>query len=412
MRILFGHQHLGASGGAEQNILLTASELSQRGHTIGLLYALDTRKDSELWQKTFHRVFKLPAKGNYEHVEAVMEEFKPDLVYLHNVEDHAVLEALLKRGLPVIRMVHDHSLYCLRSYKYNYFTRRICTRAASGHCVFPCLATVTRNRQGSVPVKWQSLAEKQREISLNRQFNWMVVYSDYSRGELINNGFDPDRIHVHVPIRCWGTNGRLANFSNRNRLLFAGQLVRGKGVDVLLKALKKVTAPFECVILGEGSHRTHCERLARKLGLDDRVRFEGYVPPQEMETFYLEASVFVMSSVWPEPFGMAGPEAMRYGLPVVAFDAGAIGEWLKDGDNGFMVPWMDTTAFAARIDALLGNKELARRLGHNGLIRVNRQYAAPRQVDGLERLFQSAISKSDVNRNESTPLNVVHGHLG
>src|SRR6185436_12837217 len=97
-----------------------------------------------------------------------------------------------------------------------------------------------------------------------------------------------------------------------------------------------------CLILGDGNHRAHCERLCRKLGLEDRVQFRGFILRHELKDFYLESSVFVVSSLWPEPFGLVGPEAMRYGLPVVAFDAGGIKEWLIDGQNGYLVPWKDT----------------------------------------------------------------------
>jgi hypothetical protein len=91
---------------------------------------------------------------------------------------------------------------------------------------------------------------------------------------------------------------------------------------------------------------------------------------------------------------MVGPEAMRYGLPVVAFNSGGIEEWLLHGENGFLVPWMDTTTFASRIRELLRNKELGRQMGQNGRDRVNRVYPAARQIESLEKLFMTVASKS------------------
>jgi glycosyltransferase involved in cell wall biosynthesis len=221
----------------------------------------------------------------------------------------------------------------------------------------------------------------------------VIVYSEYSKAELARNGFDPGTIHLHVPIRCWEGDGPVSSFSARNLILFAGQIIRGKGVDVLVKALSKLTVPFECLILGDGSHRPHCEELCRKLGLQDRVKFAGYVPHDQMREFYLDASVFAMPSVWPEPFGMAGPEAMRYGLPVVAFDAGGIREWLHDGENGLLAPWMDARAFAARLQLLLGDKTLGRRLGRRGMDNVNRVYDSRAQTSHLEHLFRELSNK-------------------
>jgi glycosyltransferase involved in cell wall biosynthesis len=100
--------------------------------------------------------------------------------------------------------------------------------------------------------------------------------------------------------------------------------------------------------------------------LKDRVKFHGFVARDELKHFYQQASLLAVSSVWPEPFGLVGREAMCHALPVVGFDAGGIREWLFDGENGFLVPWMDTDAFAARMEQLLRDKELARKLGRAG----------------------------------------------
>jgi len=98
---------------------------------------------------------------------------------------------------------------------------------------------------------------------------------------------------------------------------------------------------------------------------------------------------------------MAGPEAMRYGLPVVAFDAGGIREWLSDGENGYLIPWRDTELFAARLDQLLRDKNLARQLGHNGFDSVQR-YDSCRQIDHLERIFQNALRHTEAHRDNKS----------
>ena len=399
MKLLFVHQHLGAHGGAEANIQLSARELQSRGHEIALLHGSGTGKSEDEWRRTFSARFELTEKSSGLKVSEVVHNFQPELIYVHNLDDLEVMEVLLDSGLPLVRMVHDHGMYCMRGYKYNYFTRVPCSRAASFYCVFPCLGFVARNHSGGLPVKWVSYAAKRKEIQLNRRCHRLVVYSQYAKEELLRNGFDGQRIEIHVPIRCWGTEASVSSFSDRNLILFAGQIVRGKGVDVLLQALAKVKTPYECIILGDGNHRGYCERLCRKLGLNERVRFQGFVLRQELKEFYLETSVFVVSSLWPEPFGLVGPEAMRYGLPVVAFDTGGVGEWLIDGETGFLVPWMDIDLFAARIEQLLTDKKLARQLGRRGLERVNHEYDATRQIDGLESMFRRVRNESQFNHS-------------
>ena len=79
---------------------------------------------------------------------------------------------------------------------------------------------------------------------------------------------------------------------------------------------------------------------------------------------------------------------MRYALPVVAFDAGGINDWLIDGHNGHLVPWMDRAAYARALDDLLANKNKARAMGLNGLELVSEQYDFDRYIAGLEAMFQ------------------------
>jgi glycosyltransferase involved in cell wall biosynthesis len=78
---------------------------------------------------------------------------------------------------------------------------------------------------------------------------------------------------------------------------------------------------------------------------------------------------------------------MRYALPVVAFDAGGIKDWLIDGKNGFLVPWMDVDQYAARLEQLLNDKALARRMGESGLRLVSERYDFEGYLDGIENLF-------------------------
>jgi glycosyltransferase involved in cell wall biosynthesis len=152
--------------------------------------------------------------------------------------------------------------------------------------------------------------------------------------------------------------------------------------------------PFECFILGDGNHREHCEELSQKLGLADRVHFTGVVSQIEIAAYYRDASVAVMSSVWPEPFGAVGLEAMRCGLPVVAFDAGGIREWLIDGWNGFLVPWMNRARYAASIEELLRDKALARKMGAHGRQWVGERFGFPKYISGLEDLFARVAAKN------------------
>jgi glycosyltransferase involved in cell wall biosynthesis len=397
MRLLFVHERKGAFGGAEANVLITATELQARGHTVALAHGPGTGRGEAEWETVFGDRFPLATDAAADGgavLARALAEFRPEVVFVHKMSGAGVLRALAEGGCPVVRMVHDHDLCCMRSYKYNPLSRRICTRPVSLFCVFPCGASVCRGAGGGFSVRWVSYRAKRREIALNRKFARLIVASDYMREELLRNGFTADQIEIHAPVPRAASATDAATFADRNRIVYAGQIVRGKGVDVLLESLARVTAPFECVIIGDGSHRATCERLRDRLGLQGRVRFTGFLPQAQIAEHYRDASLALMSSVWPEPFGASGLEAMRCGLPVVAFDAGGIREWLLHGVNGFLVPWMDRDTYAAQVDALLRDKPLARRLGENGRRIAGERFNFAAYVGGLENLFLRAAQEA------------------
>src|SRR5690606_22333226 len=129
-----------------------------------------------------------------------------------------------------------------------------------------------------------------------RRFRRMIVATEYMKEQLLKNGFRASQIEIHSPVPRDDVSAPRSRFSPRNRIVYAGQIIRGKGVDILLESLARMRLPFECVILGDGSHRAYCERLRDRLGLGSRVHFTGYVPQEEISSYYADASVAAVSS--------------------------------------------------------------------------------------------------------------------
>ncbi len=390
LNLLYVHEAMGSLGGAEANVFITATEMRARGHRVGLMTRRATGRNEQAWRDLFGEAVYWSDNTSFADCARI---FGADVTYVHKWDDLASLEDIVTSGRPRIRMVHDHDMYCLRSYRYHPFSRKVCHRPTSAYCVFPCLAPLKRNREGSLPFKLVSYAAKKRERDLSRQFDRHLVVTNYMREELEINGFDPARIEIFPPVPR-EVEPLEPSFSDRNLLVWAGQIIRGKGLDVLLSALTHVTEPFELVVLGDGNHRAACEALTQKLGLADRVTFAGFVPQETLRDYYRDASLFVLSSLWPEPIATIGLEVMRFALPVVAWDAGGIKDWLIDGHNGYLVPWKDETAYAARVDELLRNKTLAREMGQRGLALVSERYAFNTYLDNLETLFATVAGKS------------------
>jgi glycosyltransferase involved in cell wall biosynthesis len=127
------------------------------------------------------------------------------------------------------------------------------------------------------------------------------------------------------------------------QLMFIGRMDRLKGGRQLLDALPKVQTaigePIRVVFAGDGPARVEWERHARQIaGYAIHIEFAGWLQHSQLAAVLGTTDLVVMPSLWPEPYGLVGPEANRRGIPVVAFATGGIPEWLIDGVNGYLAP--------------------------------------------------------------------------
>lgn len=384
MRILFVHQKGGFQGGAEANVYQVARAFSELGHDTGIIYGESER---EVLLEEFLEPFVLSCayldgKRGFGRALETARNWQPDVVYVHKLSDNSALEQLLESGLPLVRMVHDHDMYCQRSSRYFPWNRRICTRKAGYGCAVTC--GLVRNRDGRLPVKLVWPGTKLREIELCRRFPTHIVQTDYMRDELLLHEFPDSGIEVIPVAPQQDTAFQKTDYSSRG-ILFVGQIIRGKGVDFLVRALDKIRdEDWHCTIAGVGAHQAHCENLTKELGLSDRIRFAGRLDRKSLLEEYACARMGVVPSVWPEPMGMVGLEFMWAGLPCVGFDAGGIGHWLRDNETGFLAPALDVDALADGMKRLLDDESLARQMGRHARHLAEKLY---RFEDYAERLL-------------------------
>jgi glycosyltransferase involved in cell wall biosynthesis len=177
-------------------------------------------------------------------------------------------------------------------------------------------------------------------------------------------------------------------------VLFAGGNMQRKGLRTLIRAAPRVLAVQPDVqfrVVGSDVNLPKMQALCWRLGVTDHFKFTGWMPNDELRRLHHQASIFVMPSLV-EAFGVALLEAMASGTPVVATRVGGIPELVQHGENGWLVEPDDPEELAEAILAVLGDPDLAARLGRNG------QCTA--QLFGLEqmlactyRVYESVLGK-------------------
>jgi len=178
------------------------------------------------------------------------------------------------------------------------------------------------------------------------------------------------------------------------RFPFLGTVARltpQKGLSYLLQALTRLRARFPnlyCVIVGEGELRAELESLARRLGLENHVRFCGL--RRDVPAILQNLDLFVLPSLF-EGLPVALLEAMAAGRPVVATRVAGSSEVIEDGVNGRLVPPADAVALAEAMAALLNDRERAEALARRGQERVRQRYAIDRVARAYERIYEELL---------------------
>ncbi|MDA8018983.1 MAG: glycosyltransferase family 4 protein [Thermoanaerobaculia bacterium] len=376
MRILLLSPKGGFFGGVEQHVFDIAVGLNEAGHDCHLGFGEWTGRSDDVWQHRFpcHPVRELGAASG-STLDELVERLAPEVVYGHKIEPVIPQLVELNRKLDRWAMIHDHDLVCPRRHKYFAWTGRVCHRPMSAFCLLDG-ASVQKSADGRLAL--QSLRPKLRRLRAARRLGGLVVASRFMRDQLVENGCDPRRIKRLAPVPRRPpqilAEGDLGSPSDGTEILFVGQLIRGKGCDLLLRAVSRAATALTVRVVGDGNARSKLQVLARRLGLDEWVRFEGWVDNASLGKFYRRARMVVMPGRWPEPFGLVGLESMAHRRPVVAFDVGGVRDWLDDGKTGLLVGEQDIEALTSAIDRLASDDELVTRLGKEACRSYHRRF--------------------------------------
>lgn len=314
----------------------------------------------------------------------------------------AVLETLLE-GPPLVRFVQDHTLFCPGQNK-QLASGDLCREPVGVACLRRYWlqgGCAGQRIQGAPSLRGplRELSVRRRELDLSTRCRRILVASGYMREELLRAGLPPERVEVlpyftracSEEVESTAPPEDLMAFWTEGdglRLLASARLVHpDKGIDFLITAMGKLRHPARLVLAGDGPAREWLQAKVDEEGLADRVRLVGWRSAAEVEGLYASAQAVAFPSVWDEPFGLVGIEAMAHGLPVVGTEVGGVSEWLAADRTGLVVPRRDADALASAIDRLSSDRALAGRLGAEGRRQVAERYRPARHLARLRELL-------------------------
>ena len=319
-------------------------------------------------------------------LDAVLAEWRPDVVHAHLVHTHLGYHALTqarRAGAAVVFTAHDVMTYC--------YQKLTCFHGGEAHG--GRLWDVTARPSKCIPCqRFRFRPGRNRAIGrvLERDVHRFTVVSD-ALGEVLGaNGIRVDRT-VHNAIELAAERpaaDAVAAFRARHRLegkrvlAIGGRLHSQKGVGKLLEMLARLAPEFadlRLIVMGkrevwDGEFLPQ----ARELGVADRVVPTGWLDASELALAYAAADVFVTPSLCFDTFGIVNLEAMEHAKPVVATTFGGSREVVEDGRTGFVANPFDVAEYAERIAVLLRDEALRLRMGQAGRARLEERFTIDR----------------------------------
>ncbi len=379
----------GADGGVATHVKASATALAQQGIEVHLLVAR-IRGDEHVPGVTLHeRPELLNRRASLQ--TRLGECVQASVTHFHQFDDPQIIE-YVRESTPVVMSAHGYP--GCTSGVYYFAPGQECVRAHGPGCIPNLIARGCAHTRypRTLPLKYVNVS---RGLAAFREADLAISYSSAVDRHLAANALHRRAI---VPLFPTVPASASSRQPQGRRVMFAGRLDHTKGLRTLIHAAREVEAEF--VICGDGRQLEGLRQLAARLGIAERVRFAGWLEPQALARELTEASVVTVPSLWPEPFGLVGIEALAAGRPVVASATGGICDWLDDG-VGIAVAPGDAGALAGALEELLSDPERRREMGAAGRKLVAERFSAERHVETLLDAYRAARATWLSRRSES-----------
>jgi len=392
LRILHVNLFAERVGGAEVYMNDLVDSERWAGHTVGIFAAHSSQTAASPILRVVQRADWDPAGlvGDPPFEQAFLEfarEFRADILHVHNLNHFParLVARIAELGVPTVQTIHDAGLFCSNAWLV-LGDGRPCAGGVGQKCL-------ENGCEKNYPFDARSMLGTQLRLeAVRRTFEAWIAPSRFYARTAEAHGLAPV---VRLPYAAKAPEPGVVASPTTPRVLFAGRLVPEKGVEFLLRAWPEVLRAHpaaELRIAGDGPERERLQRLAGELGLDVQAIFIGRLPHPEVRKHMLAARLLAIPSLWAENSPLSCYEALQIGLPMVASDAGGLGDLVIDHQTGRLVPPRDPAALAAALVQALGAPEEWQRWQHNGLELV-REFAPERHLDEMLAVYERAIAR-------------------
>ena len=324
-----------------------------------------------LFKHNFRFVLPIPITINNK-IEKTILEFQPDVIHIqgHFAISKSVVRAGKKAGIPLKGTNHFMPENLIHYLHLPNFVEEKILRWAWGDFrkVFDNLHTIT--------TPTQTAANLLKKTGFTKE-----VYPVSCGIDLVR--FNPNTKNISIKEKY--------SLPDVPILLFLGRIDKEKNVDMVLEAISKIPkdVKFHFAIAGNGAEKKNLQKLTKKLGLENKVTFLGFVPDEDLPALYATSDCFVNAGI-AELQCIAMMEAMASKLPVLGVNRMALPELCHDKENGFLFEENDISDLSNKITKIMQNEKLRKEMGEKSL-EIIQAHEINKTMERFEFLYKETI---------------------
>ncbi len=379
-------------GGAQENTLITCKLLAERGHDVTLITGPALGPEGDLYDQAKGQGFEFIIVDNlrrqinpfhdvpaYFHLKKLLRDLKPDIVHTHSAKAgilgrfaaHSIRNTQYAiRNTRIVHTIHGLAFHPYQSSMLNKFYIAVEKAAAERTDFFISVADAMTN---------QALA-----AGIAAPEKYVTAYSAIEEDDFLSPIPEQQRQDFRrkydIP-------------ADAVVLVTIARLFHLKGHDFIIESAKELSRKFENVtwlFVGDGILTDQYKQQVKELGLENRFRFTGLLPPDQIPLVIQSSDILVHCSLR-EGLARTLPQAMLCSRPAISFDVDGAREVVIDSTGRLIEP-KNVEQLIAACAELIENRPLREKLGRQGRDSVKQKFAPNTMVDTIETVYSKLLS--------------------
>jgi glycosyltransferase involved in cell wall biosynthesis len=380
-------------GGAQENTLITCKLLAERGHDVTLITGPAIGPEGELFEQTKGQKYKVETVNkmiraicplydsiSYKQIKKLLRQIQPDIVHTHSAKAgilgrfaaHSLRHQSQdqRRKMPaIVHTIHGWSFHPYQSNWLNRFYIAIEKAAAKRTDFFISVA--------------DAMTEKALEAGIGNPEQFVTAYSAIEEDDFLKPVSEQQKKEFR---QKYGIS------EDAIVLITIARLFMLKGHDYIIESSKELSKRFENAVwlfVGDGNLSQYYKEQVQRLGLAEKVKFTGLLPPSWIPLAIASSDILVHCSLR-EGLARALPQAMLCGRPAISFDIDGAREVVNENTGRLIEPKNVEQLTKACVE-LIEDKQLREKLSNYGREFVKEKFAPETMVDTIEAVYQKLI---------------------